>query len=126
MKTLLLKVALCVLATTFSLSSCQTTKSELTLEQQGDSLTVIHITNPTKYLLLPVEENAAESQVRLDTGDAADTDMDVRLARKQVDYFVPFELPAGAKMFFTPPRQEQTPPLCASTGLPRMPFAGNR
>lgn len=69
----------------------------MTLEQQGDSLTVIHITNPTKYLLLPVEENAAEGQVRLDTGDAADTDMDVRLAQKQVDYLVPFELPAGAK-----------------------------
>ncbi|MCD8092768.1 MAG: DUF4980 domain-containing protein [Bacteroides sp.] len=97
MKTLLLKAALCALATTFSLSSCQTTKTEFALEQQGDSLTVIHITNPTKYLLLPVEENAAESQVRLDTGDAADTDMDVRLAQKQVDYFVPFELPAGAK-----------------------------
>lgn len=92
-----MKAALCALATTFSLSSCQTTKTEFTLEQQGDSLTVIHITNPTKYLLLPVEENAAESQVRLDTGDAADTDMDVRLAQKQVDYFVPFELPAGAK-----------------------------
>ena len=67
------------------------------LEQQGDSLTVVHITHPTKYLLLPIEEKAAESQVRLDTGDAADTDMDVRLAQTQVDYFVPFELPAGVR-----------------------------
>lgn len=97
MKTFLFKAALCALAAISGLSSCQTTRSEMKLEQQGDSLTVIHITNPTKYLLLPVEENAAESQVSLDTGDAADTDMDVRLAQKTVDYFVPFELPAGAK-----------------------------
>lgn len=97
MKTTFFKAALCALAATFSLASCQTTKSEMTLEQQGDSLTVIHITNPTRYLLLPVEESAAESQIRLDTGSAADTDMDVRLAQNQTDYFVPFELPAGAK-----------------------------
>lgn len=97
MKTSFLKAALYAFVTTFGFFSCQTTRSEMKLEQQGDSLTVIHITNPAKYLLLPIEENAAESQVRLDTGDAADTDMDVRLAQKQVDYFVPFELPAGAK-----------------------------
>ena len=97
MKTSFFKAALCALAATFGFSSCQTSKSEMAFEQQGDSLTVIHITNPTKYLLLPIEENADESRVRLDTGDAADTDMDIRLAQKQVDYFVPFELPAGAK-----------------------------
>lgn len=97
MKTSFFKAALYALATTFGCSACQTAQNEMKLEQQGDSLTVIHITNPAKYLLLPIEENAAESQVRLDTGDAADTDMDIRLAQNQVDYFVPFELLAGAK-----------------------------
>lgn len=97
MKTSFLKTALYTLVVIFGFSSCQTSRSEMKTEQQGDSLTVVHIQNPTKYLLLPVEENAPESRVRLDTGDAADTDMDVRLARKQVDYFVPFKLPAGAK-----------------------------
>lgn len=97
MKTSFIKSALCALVAAFGLSSCQTAKSEFSLEQQGDSLTIVHITNPTRYLLLPIEENAHESQVRLDTGDAADTDMDVRLAAKQVDYFVPFALPAGAR-----------------------------
>ncbi|WP_299991915.1 DUF4980 domain-containing protein [uncultured Bacteroides sp.] len=97
MKTSFLKIVQCAFAVALGFSSCQTTQSEMKLEQQGDSLTVVHITHPTKYLLLPIEEKAAESQVRLDTGDAADTDMDVRLAQTQVDYFVPFELPAGVR-----------------------------
>ena len=85
------------LTASYGLTYCHTTKSKLTLEQQGDSLTVIHITNPTNYILLPIEEEAPESQVLLHTGEAADTDMDIRLAQNQVDYFVPFALPAGAK-----------------------------
>lgn len=97
MKTSFIKTALCAFAVATGLSSCQTSKSEITLEQQGDSLTLVHITRPSRYLLLPIEENAAESRVRLVTGDAADTDMDIRLARTRTDYFVPFELPAGAK-----------------------------
>lgn len=67
------------------------------MEQQGDTLTFVHITNPAKYLLLPVEEHTGEGQVCLVTGNPADTDMDIRLAKKETDYFVPFELPAGAK-----------------------------
>lgn len=97
MKTSFIKTALCAFAVATGLSSCQTSKSEITLEQQGDSLTLVHITHPSRYLLLPIEENADESRVRLVTGDAADTDMDIRLARTRTDYFVPFELPAGAK-----------------------------
>lgn len=85
-------------AVSFGLASCQPSgKSGFKLEQQGDTLTLVHITNPTKYLLLPVEEKTSEGQVCLVTGDAADTDMDVRLAKQSVDYFVPFELPAGVK-----------------------------
>ena len=85
------------LTVSYGLTYCHTTKSKLTLEQQGDSLAVIHITNPTNYILLPIEEEAPESQVLLHTGEAADTDMDIRLAQNQVDYFVPFALPVGAK-----------------------------
>ena len=76
----LCKGAILALAVSYGLTYCHTTKSKLTLEQKSDSLTVIHITNPTNYILLPIEEEAAESQVLLDTGEAADTDMDIRLA----------------------------------------------
>ena len=85
-------------AVSVSLASCQSASKEgFTLEQQGDTLTLVHITSPAKYLLLPVEEHTGEGQVCLVTGNPADTDMDIRLAKKETDYFVPFELPAGAK-----------------------------
>jgi fructan beta-fructosidase len=41
------------LAVLLGISSCQSSQSEMTFEQEGDSLTVIHITNPTRYLLCP-------------------------------------------------------------------------
>ena len=90
----LCKGAVLALTVSFGLTYCQSTKSTFTLEQKGDSLTIVHITHPTNYILLPIEEEADESQVRLDTGNAADTDMDIRLAQTKVDYFVPFALPA--------------------------------
>ena len=77
----LCKGAVLALTVSFGLTYCQSTKSTFTLEQKGDSLTIVHITHPTNYILLPIEEEADESQVRLDTGNAADTDMDIRLAQ---------------------------------------------
>lgn len=62
----------------------------------GDTA-VITITNPTKYLILPVEENMPEAQVVLDQGKKTDTWMDVRLAVNGVDYEVPFALNKGNK-----------------------------
>ena len=91
------KGAALALAVSFGLTCCQSTGSTFTLEQKGDSLTIVHIVHPTHYILLPIEEEADESQVRLDTGNATDTDMDIRLAQTKVDYFVPFALPADTK-----------------------------
>ena len=108
----LCKGAILALAVSYGLTYRHTTKSKLTLEQKGDSLTVIHITNPTNYILLPIEEEAAESQVLLDTGEAADTDMDIRRAQTQVDYFVPFALPAGAKAATVRVRNKSKDALC--------------
>ena len=108
----LCKGAILALAVSYGLTYCHTTKSKLTLEQKSDSLTVIHITNPTNYILLPIEEEAAESQVLLDTGEAADTDMDIRLAQTQVDYFVPFALPTGVKTATVCVRNKSKDALC--------------
>ena len=58
---------------------------------KGDTAT-LKIENPTKYLILPVEEEKDEKQVLLDNGKPTDTWMDVRLAEKAVDYDVPFAL----------------------------------
>lgn len=75
--------------------SCQSSQGGLSYESQGDSLTVVHITQPSKYLLLPIQESCNESKVKLVTGSPADMAMDVRLAVDSIDYYVPFELPQG-------------------------------
>ena len=62
----------------------------------GDT-TVVVVENPTKYLILPIEEERQEAQVKLDCGRADDTWMDVRLAIDKVDYEVPFELSGGQR-----------------------------
>lgn len=79
------------------MSSCETKESNISVTHQGDTLTTIHIKNPTKYLLLPIENNSDEMKVLLNTGSKADTDMDIRLAVSNPDYYVPFALPEGAK-----------------------------
>ena len=58
----LCKGAVLALAVSYGLIYCHTNKSKFMLEQKGDSLTLIHITNPTNYILLPIEEAAEESR----------------------------------------------------------------
>ena len=84
-------------ATAATFAACQPQKSDIRLEHQGDTLTIVHITNPTKYLILPIQESCNEGKVKLDTGNPADVAMDVRLAVDSVEYYVPFKLPQGAK-----------------------------
>lgn len=96
MKTKLINLA-CGLVLTAGAVSCQSAKSNLTFEHQGDTLTIVHITNPSNYLLLPIQESSTEAQVKLNTGSAADTDMDIRLATDSIEYYVPFALPKGEK-----------------------------
>lgn len=68
---------------------------KMNIEHKGDT-TIIKVENPTKYLLLPIQEEKDEAQVILSTGDKEDTWMDVRLAQNGVDYFVPFSLEKNA------------------------------
>ena len=64
---------------------------KMNIEHKGDT-TIIKVENPTKYLLLPIQEEKDEAQVLLDTGSKDDTWMDVRLAQNGSDYYVPFAL----------------------------------
>lgn len=85
------------LATAAALTACQPQSNGIRLEHQGDTLTIVHITNPTRYLILPIQESCNEGKVKLITGNPADMAMDVRLAVDSVEYYVPFALPQGAK-----------------------------
>lgn len=73
------------------MTAASATAQTIKTEQHGDT-TVVTIDNPTKYLILPIEEERSETKVKLDTGSPADTWMDVRLAIGKTDYCVPFEL----------------------------------
>ncbi len=64
---------------------------KMNIEHNNDT-TIIKIDNPTKYILLPIQEERDEAQVLLDTGSKEDTWMDVRLAQNGADYYVPFAL----------------------------------
>ena len=77
------------------MAACQSSGTGLTFEHQGDSLTLVHVSAPGKYLLLPIQESCEESKVRVETGKADDVTMDIRLARDSVEYYVPLELPQG-------------------------------
>ena len=87
------KIILAALTATFSAAA---TAQAMQTTQHGDT-TVITVTNPTKYLILPIEESRPEAQVILDQGKPSDTWMDVRLAQSKVDYSVPFALTQGKK-----------------------------
>ena len=68
---------------------------KMNIEHKGDT-TIIRVENPTKYLLLPVQEEKDEAQVILAIGNADDTWMDVRLAQNGADDYVPFNLKKNA------------------------------
>ena len=70
------------------------TAQKMDIEHKGDT-TIIRVDNPTKYILLPIQEEKDEAQVLLDTGSKDDTWMDVRLAQNGADYYVPFALGHG-------------------------------
>ena len=95
MKKIINHLAVAMAAVSFT--ACQPQKSGLTFEHQGDTLTIVHITNPSKYLILPIQESCNEGKVKLDTGSPADMAMDVRLAVDSVEYYVPFALSQGVK-----------------------------
>ncbi len=72
-------------------TSLSATAQNMNISHRGDT-TIVSVSHPTHYLLLPVQEEKDEAQVMLSTGSKADTWMDVRLAQNGVDYYVPFAL----------------------------------
>ena len=91
-RTLISSAIAAIAALTATTAKAQT----INVEHKGDT-TVIVIDNPTRYLILPIEEERDEAKVKLDLGRADDTWMDVRLAIDRIDYEVPFELSTGKR-----------------------------
>lgn len=87
------KAYIAILAAALGMTTTAQAQHITTIEH-GDT-TILKIDNPTKYLILPVEEICPEAQVLLDTGHKTDTWMDVRLTQHKTDYYVPFALTKG-------------------------------
>lgn len=86
--------AACLLMAAATAATNTVQAQKMNIEHHGDT-TVISVLNPTKYLLLPIQEEQDEAQVLLSTGSKDDTWMDVRLAQNGADYYVPFALGNG-------------------------------
>ncbi len=86
--------AACLLMAAATAATNTVQAQKMNVEHHGDT-TVISVQNPTKYLLLPIQEEQDEAQVLLSTGSKDDTWMDVRLAQNGADYYVPFALGNG-------------------------------
>ena len=86
--------AACLLMAAATAATNTVQAQKMNIEHHGDT-TVISVQNPTKYLLLPIQEEQDEAQVLLSTGSKDDTWMDVRLAQNAADYYVPFALGDG-------------------------------
>ena len=86
--------AACLLMAAATAATNTVQAQKMNIEHHGDT-TVISVQNPTKYLLLPIQEEQDEAQVLLSTGSKDDTWMDVRLAQNGTDYYVPFALGDG-------------------------------
>ena len=86
--------AACLLMAAATTATNTVQAQKMNIEHHGDT-TVICVQNPTKYLLLPIQEEQDEAQVLLSTGSKDDTWMDVRLSQNGADYYVPFALGNG-------------------------------
>ena len=86
--------AACLLMAAATAATNTVQAQKMNIEHHGNT-TVISVQNPTKYLLLPIQEEQDEAQVLLSTGSKDDTWMDVRLAQNGADYYVPFALGNG-------------------------------
>ncbi|MCD7978854.1 MAG: GH32 C-terminal domain-containing protein [Tannerellaceae bacterium] len=92
----LCKLFVCGLLFIYSMISCGTSPGKLLMDHQENGETVIRISNPTRFLLLPIEENAAEARVYIDHKETYPVPMNIRLAVNRIDYYVPLQLPENA------------------------------
>lgn len=68
--------------------------SSMEVTYVGDNRTQLRINHPKRYLLLPVEERAANSWVNVMIDNQQVKGLDVRMAVDAIDYYVPLDLSA--------------------------------
>ena len=70
-------------------------ESKLTVNYLANEQSVVAVSEATRFLLLPVQDDAPEAKVGVISGNTRVGELaNVRLARERVDYYVPFSLEA--------------------------------
>ncbi len=87
-------VGLYIIGIAATFISCQAVNPPFVVKHLGDGQSIVRIDAPKKYLLLPVEESAPEAKLYMIVDNDVVQNMTVRLAIKQIDYFVPVDLSA--------------------------------
>lgn len=97
-----MKNYLTILAIIASTSSLFAQQSGVTVENAGIKNAMIRVDGDHRFLLLPVEDAAPESNVRVMCDTKLEQTFNVRLAQDRVDYYMPVELDAfkGHKILF--------------------------
>ena len=77
-----------------SLCSVPATAQDMKVEPLANDNFIIRIAPDTKeqYLIIPIEESAPESQVKVIVDNVQMRQVNIRLAQSKVDYCVPFDL----------------------------------
>lgn len=76
------------------ISSCHK-KTTVTVSRPDDTTTLLTVAGSDRYLIVPIEEQAAPVELLIQEGTKRVPYASVRLARTRADYYVPVCLPAG-------------------------------
>lgn len=88
------KPILVTILSTFFILSCFADSMDLTIKHLGEGQSIIRPNEASRYLLLPVEEQAGEAKLYMISNNDVVKTVNVRLAINKVDYFVPLDLSA--------------------------------
>lgn len=85
-------VCLSLLGAIVVVTSMKAENNDFIVKHLGEGQSIIQIDVPSKYLLLPVEEAAAESKLYMIVDNDVVKTLNLRLAVNKVDYFVPLDI----------------------------------
>lgn len=88
-----------ILAASVLAVSVANAATDMNIKYMGQGHSILTPTRTAKYLLLPIEEASSESRISVYEDNQVKENINVRLAKDKVDYYMPYEL-EGAESFY--------------------------
>lgn len=89
-----------ILAASVLAVSVANAATDMNIKYMGQGHSILTPTRTAKYLLLPIEEASSESRISVYEDNQVKENINVRLAKDKVDYYMPYEL-EGAESFIS-------------------------